>query len=640
MGVAPGGAFTAAEAAAKTETLDCHNLAIGDLTGIEYFTGVRGLNCSDNQLTGLDLSYNTALIMLNCINNQLSSLDVTSNAVLTTLWCSGNQMTSLNLPANPALTQLNCSDNQLTSLDIASAAALTGFSCAWNQLTDISSLTANLGLGAGDSVNVMWNNLTCDDWADVLALQSRIGAGFHYSPQRGWNPFDCNINTAANFPDPNFRAAVETFMGVAPGGAFTAAEAAAKTETLDCHNLAIGDLTGIEYFTGVRGLNCSDNQLTGLDLSTNAVLRCVYCSENQLTSLDLPANPALTQLNCRANQLTSLDIASATALTHFCCVDNQLITLDVSNNLALVQLNCANNQLTSLALSTNTALTHLICTNNQLSSLDLSTNTALLVFYCNWNQLTEISSLTANSGLGLGDTVNICWNHLTCDDWADILVLQSRSFAGFYYSPQRELNPFDCSGGGGEGAGLNGPGIRGLFDARFSVAEAMGYAALYPAWRANCKTPIQPKREYDIIGCYSSRIASDCALVEKPDRFPLVNYLLMIYRLGYFDTGVTIDDRLYSVENSDIQAVIWNLLTNEFTGEAGSTDGGEITWQPRLVEWLYDYVDINGSQPDYSVYPYLPIVLIIDCGEQVNLLEIPYTLFEELSVMGIVEDCL
>ena len=46
------------------------------------------------------------------------------------------------------------------------------------------------------------------------------------------NAFSQNINTSVNFPDPNFRTAVEEFMGVETGGEFTAAEAAIKDGTM------------------------------------------------------------------------------------------------------------------------------------------------------------------------------------------------------------------------------------------------------------------------------------------------------------------------------------------------------------------------------------------------------------------------
>ena len=53
---------------------------------------VTVLNCTDNQLTALDVSKNTALTELYCYNNQLTALDVSPNTALTNLDCSGNQI--------------------------------------------------------------------------------------------------------------------------------------------------------------------------------------------------------------------------------------------------------------------------------------------------------------------------------------------------------------------------------------------------------------------------------------------------------------------------------------------------------------------------------------------------------------------
>ena len=51
--------------------LDVSGMGIRDLRGIGYFTALQSLDCSDNQLTSLDLSANTALQTLNAGGNRL-----------------------------------------------------------------------------------------------------------------------------------------------------------------------------------------------------------------------------------------------------------------------------------------------------------------------------------------------------------------------------------------------------------------------------------------------------------------------------------------------------------------------------------------------------------------------------------------
>jgi len=67
------------------EILYLSNEGITDLTGIENFVFLSELYCNDNQITYLDLSYNSNLFEFNCSNNFLTSLDV-RNGNNTGLW--------------------------------------------------------------------------------------------------------------------------------------------------------------------------------------------------------------------------------------------------------------------------------------------------------------------------------------------------------------------------------------------------------------------------------------------------------------------------------------------------------------------------------------------------------------------------
>jgi len=112
-------------------------------------------------------------------------------------------------------------------------------------------------------------------------------------------------------------------------------------------------------------LDCSNNQLTALDVSKNTELTNLYCDMNQLTTLDVSKNTKLTWLNCDDNQLTTLDVSKNTELAEALnCEINRLTSLDVSKNTKLKLLNCHTNQLTSLDISKNTELGYLSCHKN------------------------------------------------------------------------------------------------------------------------------------------------------------------------------------------------------------------------------------------------------------------------------------
>ena len=123
---------------------------LSSLKGIEYFMALTSLSCSDNQLTSLDVSRNTALTKLQCERNQLTSLDVSKNTALTFLLCSYNQLTSLDVSNNTALENLYCYGNQLTSLDVSNT-ALKYMGCYLNQIKGASMDALIKGLPINES---------------------------------------------------------------------------------------------------------------------------------------------------------------------------------------------------------------------------------------------------------------------------------------------------------------------------------------------------------------------------------------------------------------------------------------------------------------------------------------------------------
>ncbi len=477
--------------------------------------------------------------------------------------------------------QLKCYGNQLTSLDVSSNTALTYLRCDNNQLTSL--VVSN---------NTALTSLRCDN-NQLTSL-------------------DVSNNTALT--------------------------------SLQCYDNQLTSLD-VSNNTALTYLYCYTNQLTSLDVSNNTALTYLRCDNNQLTSLVVSNNTALTNLECQNNQLTSIDVTNSTALTIFKCGDNQLTSLDVFNNTALYWFWCQRNQLTSLDVSNNTALYWFWCSTNQLTNLNVSNNTALKTLSCDDNQLTNISSLVANTGLGSGDYVNVMYNNLSCDDWAAILILQSRIGAEFHDSPQNGLNPFSCPSidtsylvngdGTGGGSGRYWPGYinSSYFDARFIPATALGGEETYPAWCADMLTIIRLGMWYSSIGIYTSE-TDVCSLVGNPENFDLVNYLLVNYRYGLY----------VGVDQNVIQAVIWKLLFNGETPQVGGdgiSSGGYISWDNSLATSIYNSVLTNGRSypPDYANNTFLPITIIIDTGDQVNLLEIPYWMYLEFVDLGIVGDC-
>jgi hypothetical protein len=195
-----------------------------------------------------------------------------------------------------------------------------------------------------------------------------------------------------NIPDNNFKGYLlsHPLVNTNNDGEIQVSEAAAFSDTLFCASLNISDVTGLEAFTNMRGLDLYDNQLTSLNISANQALGAMNCSRNQLSSLDLSQNAAMEYLMCDSNMLTSIDVSNLPLLKALLIDGNMISSLDISNNPLLFALNCSNNQLTSLDVSANPLMQDLWLRNNQISSLDLSNNPVLNQLVCSSNQLSSL----------------------------------------------------------------------------------------------------------------------------------------------------------------------------------------------------------------------------------------------------------
>jgi len=367
----------------------CTGLGISDLTGIEAFVNLPYLDCSNNLLSSLDVSNNTALVELHCGNNQLTSINTGNNTTLVVLSMNNNQLPSIDVGSNTGLVHLFCSSNQLTNLDVSNNPALTQMNCSNNNLVSLNlangSNTALTYIGATGNAN-----LTCIQVDDpVYSATNWTGSNFQFDP---WASFSEDCNCIINIPDANFKNYLLGNISINTNGdtEIQCSEAQTYTGQILCGNLGISDLTGIEAFVNITDLQAPNNALTSLDLSNNTALTHLYLFNNQLSTIDLSNNPALIQLTLYGNQLTSLDVSNNTALTVLLIDNNQLTSIDVSNNLALIGLSLNDNQLSTVDVNNNTALYQLTVHNNPLTTLDVSHNPALVNLYCANTQITDL----------------------------------------------------------------------------------------------------------------------------------------------------------------------------------------------------------------------------------------------------------
>jgi len=200
--------------------------------------------------------------------------------------------------------------------------------------------------------------------------------------------FAAGEDISAVFTDPNFLAGIYDALGKQPGEPI-AAEECAEVKVLRLHDRGIKSLAGIEYFTGLKELDCSNNWLTTLDTTQNERLELLYCDDNELTALNLAKNTRLKYLDVGSNQLTALDVSLLKNLEFLSCGYNQLTTLDLTQNKGLIRVECENNQLAALDVSYSMILERLYCQNNQLTALDLRNNPRLTIVDCSKNNMSS-----------------------------------------------------------------------------------------------------------------------------------------------------------------------------------------------------------------------------------------------------------
>ena len=87
--------------------LNIDSCGISIITGIQNFINLKELRCQDNNISSLDVSYNTALEVLYCNNNQLTKLIVSGDTSLLYLYCFHNQLATLDVSKNTNLSVLD-----------------------------------------------------------------------------------------------------------------------------------------------------------------------------------------------------------------------------------------------------------------------------------------------------------------------------------------------------------------------------------------------------------------------------------------------------------------------------------------------------------------------------------------------------
>ncbi|WP_179320040.1 T9SS-dependent choice-of-anchor J family protein [Winogradskyella helgolandensis] len=241
------GEIQVSEAEAYAGSLNLASSDIAELTGIESFLYITALNCSNNEITAVDLTQNIALEKIEIAANELSVLDISQNSNLKELACNGNDLVELYTASNLNLEILNVSANSISDLDIASNTALKSIEINLNPIENID-ISNNVNLELFSATYCY--NLNTVDFSNNNTLENIL---LWYTNQE-----EINVSNMPNLSS-----------------------------------------------LYLRNLN-----LTSLDVSNNPNLYNLYVTDNNISELDVSSNSDLAYLSVDALYVSTIDVSN------------------------------------------------------------------------------------------------------------------------------------------------------------------------------------------------------------------------------------------------------------------------------------------------------------------------------------------
>lgn len=352
--------------------LNCAYRNIETLDGIEHFTNLVYLDCSDNPLAiELDLSSNTKLVEFMAMNGGMvpmgiKKLDVTNCPDLTILELNENWLETIDLTKNTKLVELSIAGNRLTSIDLSKNTKLKIVKVYENMLTELD-LTANTEL---ESLIMYTNQIASMDFSknpdlNYISCFSNELEEIDFSSNPKLISLYCQDN---NLKKLNVSNTSLTYL---------------ECQTNQITNI---NLTGCDLLSSIK---CYANKLTEMDLSDCTMLRTIECNNNELTALDVSENTNISVVLASTNKLKTINVTGCTKLTKIHFAENEVSTIDLSTNINLVDVMCINNELTSLNVDACAKMTHIMCQNNKLTTLN-TPMTSLKILYCSGNMISSL----------------------------------------------------------------------------------------------------------------------------------------------------------------------------------------------------------------------------------------------------------
>ncbi len=393
------------EEAAQITELECPEMEITSLEGIQYMTGLTSLNCRYNSIAGeLNLSGMKNLKTVLADHNLLTKIDLSGCSSLETLWSFDNyaydddskmyfSLTEVNLEGCSALKYVKLADNGITSLDFSDCTELEELDVTLNKLASINlSNCGKLRQASirGNKFNSSVDFSHCSELTYLNAAEAEL-TGLNVSGCSKLIQFIAYRNTGIKSMD--VSACTElTELNLYETG-ITAINVKNNTKLTKLNLGYTGGLTSIDVSacTKLTELNLQENLLETLDVSKCPELSILKAEDNVLSSINLEGCTAMRQLYLYNNRLTSIDLSSCTNLGSLAIYKNSLTSLDVNPCAgAMYFLDCKENELTQLNCDKLKLLNSIDASTNAITSLDLRECKELTEAYLNNNKLASL----------------------------------------------------------------------------------------------------------------------------------------------------------------------------------------------------------------------------------------------------------
>ncbi len=289
--------------------LDASGMGIKDISGLEFCINMARIDLSNNQIEDISAlakmyseSTGTNLREINLANNRISDISPLRDlSQLDILNLAGNRISDLSAFSREAgsygVTVLNLSENEISDVTpLASLSKISILHLADNRISDVSAMTDFIGFGVGDILNLYGNPLKTASIDESIPLIQAKRVGVYWG-EATLAAAPAAPSTEAPVPEGvTLATPLETVVRELlqrPQGSLLAEELALLT-ALDLNDRGVSDITGLGYFSNLRHLYLSGNEVTDISaLAALEFLQTVRLDGNPLgetaLSVDIPA---------------------------------------------------------------------------------------------------------------------------------------------------------------------------------------------------------------------------------------------------------------------------------------------------------------------------------------------------------------